>query len=149
MRIQRKLIDSVVILVVILVANSLICDFVSSEELRRNPFKDWLPLKIVEQPEKNLTDEKPLITFQQEKPSFNPSLYTVEGLIWGAVKPKAIINGEIYTVGDKLGLAEIVAISKDGVKLEYDDKDYLITTKPVIKIKNSESTVKENQGGVR
>ncbi|MDD5120846.1 MAG: hypothetical protein PHR84_06015 [Candidatus Omnitrophica bacterium] len=41
----------------------------------------------------------------------------VQGIIWGAKVPQAIINNKIYIVGDKIEDSEIVSIDKGGVNL--------------------------------
>lgn len=41
----------------------------------------------------------------------------VQGAIWGA-KPRVIIQGEVYQVGDVLERGRIVAIDRDGVTVE-------------------------------
>ena len=116
-------------------------NLVFSQELR-NPFKDWFPVIIKEEP--IVVTEELLIDIEEE-PHLDLSQYTVEGLIWGSSKPKAIINGEIYSLGerlgDKFGGAEIVKISKEGVTLLFYEEEYIITTKPVLKIKSDENGV--------
>ena len=103
-----------------------------SEEQRRNPFKDWFPVIKVESKEE-VTIAEPVIIFEGSKETFNASIYNVDGLIWG-YKPKAIINNDIYGIGDKLGKAEIVRIDKDGVALVFNDEEYVISTEKAINI---------------
>lgn len=102
-------------------------------EEKRNPFKDWFPVIKIE----NKTEEEPVVFVEPEK-KFDTYIYNVEGLIWSTNKPKAIINGQLYGIGDKLDEAEITKIDKDGVVLIFDDKEYVITTKKPISIKSSE-----------
>lgn len=50
-----------------------------------------------------------------------PSL-RVEGLWWETQQPRAIINGEVYGIGDQVSGATIRAIGRDGVTLEFDGR---------------------------
>jgi len=116
---------------IILVA-SLYCEEV------RNPFQSCLPHKV-EQPVEEAPAEQPVI---EVKEIFDESLYKINGLIWGSYKPKAIINNEIYGVGDKLSEAEITKIDKNGVTLIFNDEEYVITPEKKIDFKIEE----EKQG---
>ena len=46
----------------------------------------------------------------------------VEGLWWETQQPRAIINGEVYGVGDQVSGATIKAIGRDGVTFEFDGR---------------------------
>lgn len=130
---------TILIVIFFIILNFFMCKIVYSDQMR-NPFKDWFPVKIKEVPKATVIDDGPMITFEEEEEvSFDPSIYTVEGLIWGEHKPKAIIDDQIYTLGDRLDDAEIVKINKDGVTLIYDDQEYVVTTKQVINVNNSDA----------
>jgi hypothetical protein len=47
-----------------------------------------------------------------------PSL-SVNGILWGGPKPQAIINNEVYGVGDAVGGVTILSIDQGGVTVEY------------------------------
>lgn len=119
------------IYITILILNFIVIGRGFSQEMR-NPFKDWFP-KIEIKPEANETIQY----FEPEK-IFDASIYNVEGIIWGSYKPKAIINNQIYNIGDKLGEAEIKKIDKEGVTLFFENKEYVINTKKKVKIKEIE-----------
>ena len=60
------------------------------------------------------------------------SSFALEGFIWNAKYPEAIINGEIVGVGGKIGPAEILAIEKKGVKIRVRGEEiYLQVTHKV------------------
>ncbi|MFC1646214.1 hypothetical protein ACFL2Y_03445 [Candidatus Omnitrophota bacterium] len=122
------------ILIIIFITNSFICDMVFPAE-RRNPFRDWFPRIKKGKPEINETMKKPIISYVEEE-TFDPSIYNVEGLIWGAYKPKAIIRSKIYGLGDKLDETEIIRINKEGVTVLFDEEEYVIFPKQKINIKN-------------
>ncbi len=44
------------------------------------------------------------------------------GIIWDKKRPKAMINNEIYKVGDKIGNIEIVDIKRNSVLIKVDGK---------------------------
>ncbi len=52
----------------------------------------------------------------------SPPVLHVQGLLWGGSKPKAIIDGEVYDVGDVVKGAKIVAIVQGGVTVEHEGK---------------------------
>lgn len=39
----------------------------------------------------------------------------IQGLIWGGASPRAIIDGQIYEIGDAIDGARIVAIDREGL----------------------------------
>ena len=51
---------------------------------------------------------------------------TLEGIIWNAAKPQALIDGHIVKVGDKVGGAQVIDIKKDGVKMRDSEKEFYI-----------------------
>ena len=135
----------ILILASIFILNFIVIDTAFSLE-KRNPFKDWFPaIKIIEtEPvvEEEFIEAEPIEIFFEPEETFDPSIYTVDGLIWGSYKPKAIIDNKIYDIGDKLGEAVVTKIEKEGVILFFDDKEYLITTEKTI------SAEKEEKQGV-
>ncbi len=50
----------------------------------------------------------------------------LEGVIWNAVKPQALINGNIVKVGETVGDAKVLEIRKDGVKVRDQEKEYYL-----------------------
>ncbi|MDD5291807.1 MAG: hypothetical protein PHY46_01305 [Candidatus Omnitrophica bacterium] len=63
---------------------------------------------------------------EEEMGDFDASMYKINGLLWGAQETKAIINNEIYNVGDKLGEAKITKIDKNGVTVIFNNKEYIL-----------------------
>jgi len=65
-----------------------------------------------------------------------PSLPTLlfQGRFWGGKAPIAIINGDVYGVGETVGGATIRAIDDRGVELEFGGATYLATTKGTTKL---------------
>jgi len=53
----------------------------------------------------------------------------VEGMIWGSARPQAIIDGEVYDVGDVVKEAEIIGIDRKGVVLFYKDRKFILRPK--------------------
>jgi hypothetical protein len=62
------------------------------------------------------------------RPDVTPPQLTVQGLWWGDEKPKAIINGQIYGIGDEVDGAVITGIGRDGVTLEFQGESMRLTT---------------------
>ncbi len=43
----------------------------------------------------------------------------LQGIVWGVQPPKAIINDRIVTIGESVNGAQIMAIDRDGITVEY------------------------------
>ncbi len=63
-----------------------------------------------------------------QPPSYPPSLM-VQGMLWGADSPKAIINGQVCKVGDNVSGATITSITRQGIEVEFQGARYLTTAK--------------------
>jgi len=96
---------------------------------KRSPFKNCLP-QLTEQPKEEAIAKE---VTREEEESFDVSRYTINGLIWGTQEAKAIINNEIYSVGDKLGEAKITKIGKNGVTVIFNNKEYTINIEKSMK----------------
>lgn len=44
-----------------------------------------------------------------------PPTFTIEGVVWGGPRPQAVIDGDVYDVGDTVQGAKIMAIDRTGV----------------------------------
>ncbi len=78
----------------------------------RDPLREWFP------------EEHPAIAVAPSMPAAPPALppapkLQVNGLVWGGLKPKAIIDGEIYALGDMVHGWRITEIGRRGVTLEH------------------------------
>ena len=79
-----------------------------------------------------------------------PEVLTVQGIMWGGRFPQAIINNKVVRKGDSLGDVRVLEISKDGVKLFYRSRNFLLpapaadTLKLLDSMPNNAST---NKGG--
>jgi len=51
------------------------------------------------------------------------SSMSLEGLVWGAKYPQAIINGQVVTLGSTVEGFEVVAIDKTGVQLRTGGRE--------------------------
>lgn len=92
----------------------------------RDPMKSLLPT-IVPPAAVLPVIQKPVAATPPPAPA--PTLH-LQGLLWGNPTPKAIIDGEVYGVGDTIQDAKIVAIDHDGVTIEHHGKTstYSMTT---------------------
>ena len=57
------------------------------------------------------------------------SSMSLEGLVWGAEYPQAILNGQIVKIGDTLEGYEVVAIDKTGVQLRAGGREVHVHVK--------------------
>ena len=102
------------------------------QEKRKSPFIPQFPIiePVVEKPIKK---KMPVISFPKiiEEPEvevFHVEEYRLQGVVWGAYAPKAIINKRIYKLGDVIDEAEITKINKTGVTVLFNEEEYLIRT---------------------
>lgn len=93
-----------------------------NEKNFRDPFVSLLPSKEIIYQVKPAKTESGLPTL----PNFS-----VQGLIWGTGKPQAIINNKVYNIGEQVEGAKIIEISRDGVKVSYQDKIFLVAPENV------------------
>lgn len=75
--------------------------------------------------------EKPVTETSTKKAvvSFPAGTFTVSAIIWGSKRPQAIINDNVVGIGEKLGGGEIVNINKDGVHINYEGEEVLLSIK--------------------
>ena len=90
----------------------------------RDPLKSLLPKPVVPQ-----TEALGLSQVAGEAPPPPPAL-RVEGLLWGDMEPRAIINGRVYGVHDRVGGVTILAIDRGGVTVEHLGKPVVYSTAP-------------------
>ncbi|MFH0917612.1 MAG: hypothetical protein V1830_00585 [Candidatus Omnitrophota bacterium] len=77
----------------------------------RDPFKTYF---IKEEIKEVLPESTDL-----SRPEFDLNKLKVQGIIWGAKIPQAIINDKVLTIGDLIEGAQIVSIEKKGITLSY------------------------------
>lgn len=82
----------------------------------RDPFKDYVTTEEISIGEK--------IEGSKENEVFNPPALKIEGMIWGGIKPCAIINGEVKKEGEDIAGVTILKIGKEGLELLYEGKKY-------------------------
>jgi hypothetical protein len=60
----------------------------------------------------------------------------LEGVIWGDVNPKAIINGKVMEVGKWIEGAKVLSIDPKGIKMVYKGVKFMLTMdKGIMRIK--------------
>ena len=59
----------------------------------------------------------------------SPTSFKLQGVVWDARLPQAVINDTVVKVGGKVSGAEVSEITKQGVKLKYQDKDLYLHSK--------------------
>ena len=81
----------------------------------RDPFKTLILPKV--------TEDSPLpVATQEEEPLPDLSKFVVQGIIWGGRIPQALINNQVYTVGDTLEGGEIITIEKGEITLRFSGR---------------------------
>jgi hypothetical protein len=128
-----KIGKKILVLIVMLILEAILSIWAYSQE-ERDPFKECFPEKIESVEE----------VLKEPEKVFDVSPYKLNGLLWGSGDPKAIINNEIYGVGDRLAEAEITKIDKYGVTLIFNNQEYTINPTKTISM-----VVEETQGGGR
>lgn len=85
-------------------------------EYKSEEFRDPFQALISKEKPKFVTEENAQAA--QEK-GLDLSLLKVQGIIWGAKLPQAIINDQVLTIGDFIQGAEILNIEQNGVTLIF------------------------------
>ena len=90
----------------------------------RDPLESWLP----EEPKtpQTLTSAQAVVA---QKVSTSPPSLQVQGIIWGADTPQAIINHKVVRIGDSLEGARVTAIDRRGVTLEFQGETIVVHSK--------------------
>jgi hypothetical protein len=55
---------------------------------------------------------------------FDPPELTIQGITWGGAYPQAIIDNQVYRVGESVKEVKIINISRDGLILSYQNRHY-------------------------
>ena len=84
----------------------------TAEQLR-DPFVSLLPQEVS----------------ADSSPKALPSL-RLQGLMYGSVRPRAIIEGKVVKEGDHVGEVEVVQILRDGVLLTYQNRRFFLRSGP-------------------
>jgi len=99
----------------------------------KNPFIPQLP----EKEEKQLPRPKPDKTKQPKRSAPKPQVvddepqlakpkFSISGLVWNTDRPQAIINNQIYDVGDVIQQWTITEINKEGIEINFREQSYFI-----------------------
>ncbi len=91
----------------------------------RDPMKSLLPQPPAP-PAVQATTAKSSAVKSPERPQV-----TLQGMFWGSVHPYAIINGDVYAVGDQVAGAKILAIAREGVTMQVGDIQFVLTSTKV------------------
>ncbi len=87
-------------------------------QVLRDPLKELLPApqpKVVAQPGGSTMGSAQAVQSLAKPPTLR-----VQGLWWGQTTPRAIINGNVYAVGETVEGAVIKSINRDGVLVEFE-----------------------------
>lgn len=90
-------------------------EFEYNAESFNDPFADYLPKHVVAAAEKTGISEETLERLRNLQ---------VQGIIWGSDLPQAIISNRVVKVGDTLEGGRVSAISKEGVTVVIEDREF-------------------------
>ena len=66
----------------------------------------------------------------KKPPVVNPPVLSISGLVWNTDRPQAIVNGQIYELGDSVDNATIMEINENGIIVMYKGSKFnIINTK--------------------
>jgi hypothetical protein len=112
-----------------------------------DPFTPALPQRIVEPIGQNVESGQTYVPNNHSehvgpvKAELDLSLLKVSGIVWGEGKSKAIINDQVFGIGDKVSLAQgqgqaneikVVNITREGILLNCDGKEVLMRRDGVV-----------------
>lgn len=78
----------------------------------RDPFKSLMPGKVSKEKTGEVASAPKLL---------------LEGLLWNAVPPRAILSGEVVEAGDILQGVEVLRISKEGVTVRQSGVEFFLS----------------------
>ena len=55
--------------------------------------------------------------------------FSLQGLVWDSRHSQAIVNGKIVEVGAELMGAQILEITKDGVRMRFKNQEFILRPK--------------------
>lgn len=99
----------------------------------RDPLKPALPVKEkVEKPPELLLEKKPVGIPPEEKKKEPPKeivlpTFIVTGIVWGEAQPRAIIDHNVYKIGDIVKGAKILDITEKGIYMIYEGKEFWVS----------------------
>ena len=96
--------------------------FAYTAEQTRDPMQSLLP-----QPEPPPSIGSVVSTPQPPAPPQPPAVTHLEGIVWSAGKRQAIIDGEVYVVGDAVGGGVIADIGRAGVIIRMPGGRFLVS----------------------
>ena len=76
--------------------------------------------------------EEKRLKLDEERPRYTkmPTL-KIEGMVWNSPRPQAIINGEIFNIGESIKGATIIEINREGVVFVFEGEKVIL--KPELK----------------
>ena len=108
---------------------------------KRNPFYPRLPAKVKKeddskafkkdrsvQPKQKIQPKKARIPRKTTPPEKKAPKFVITGLVWNSERPQAIVNAQVVDIGDTISEAQITAIRKTGIDVNFQGKT--ITIKP-------------------
>ena len=84
----------------------------------RDPLRSLLPREPEPEREVDIPIDPSMASGGESSPRALPNL-VVQGVWWGGGEPKAIINDEVYGVGDTVAGATVTAIDGTGVSIDF------------------------------
>ena len=87
----------------------------------RDPLQTLLPAPPT-QPTPSVQEHRPAPVAE-----IHPPALQLQGIVWGGKKPRAIINNEVYGMGDAVAGATITSIASGSVSLEFQGTTFSLT----------------------
>ena len=95
----------------------------SSGKAKRDPLKSRLPAKPAPEPSRSTATGRAELA--RETPPPLPS-FLLQGVWWSGDDARALINGELYAVGDQVDGVTITAIGRGGVTMAFEGSTLLL-----------------------
>lgn len=86
-----------------------------------DPFKSQLPEKSEPSPEQKQEIERQVDLTPKLEEVPVPSVH-IAGLVWNTQRPQAIIDNDVFEIGDMIGGWTIINISREGITIESETK---------------------------
>jgi len=101
--------------------------YAKQDEKMIDPFVDCIPKKM----EPSLKEEESKEEEEEEEYGVEEIDFKieVEGVVWDTTIPCAIIDGQLYKIGDEIQGGKIIDINKEGVSIMYKRRIYIFPVK--------------------
>lgn len=92
----------------------------------RDPLRPALPVRPKKEKPLEKAKETPKETKKEPPKEIILPTFTITGIVWGKASPRAIIDNQVYKIGDTIKGAKILDITEKGIRMIYEEKEFWV-----------------------